>query len=633
MSQAQLPTLAGRRPRWLVLLPLAVLVPGILAGVFAAGCRKPTPDAADPFALTPVSDSPFLNTRPEARYVGSDACRTCHEDRHATFRHTGMGRSMAPVDLGREPPDGAVAHPASGRRYQVRRKDGQLWHRELLLSDDPQEIVLAEYPLKYVIGSGRHSLTYVAEAEGFLIESPVTWFRSRQAWGMSPGYDNPHQAGFERAVGEGCLVCHAGRADAVDGSLHRMTVAEPAIGCERCHGPGSLHAERHAGRKPQSDRKGAEVDHTIVNPSRLSRELTEAICQQCHLRSNATIVARGRKPTDFRPGLPLQDFRQDYTLDVPGAAMTVTGHVDQMHQSRCYQKSTALTCLSCHDPHEQATMASGASARSEKGVAHYRAVCVGCHEPQQCKVEPRVRQMERPDNSCVHCHMPTAPTEIVHLAFTHHRIGIHRKGQEKMGKEAEERGELRPFLELTRLSDIDRRRSLGLGYLELANRAKGEAAHYRERAMDYLVGVKKEGLRDPEVDASLARLFFDLGQDGIGALAESALDQAGLEGQTRCNALYLLADDHLRGGRPNQARGTLRELVRLRRHAMDWLLLARVERALDNPETEIEALAQVVRISPRRWEMHRHLAERYRQKGDGERAAWHEQRAVAPKGK
>src|SRR5262249_35979129 len=161
-------------------------------------------------------------------------------------RRTGMGRSMAPVDPEREPPDGAYDHPPSKRRYQVVRKDGRLLHRELLRTEGPEEVVLSEYPVTYVVGSGRHSRTYLVEADGFLVESPVTWYASGKGWGMSPGYDREDHAGFERAVGESCLICHAGQARAAGGSLHRMEVHEAAIGCERCHGPGALHVERQA---------------------------------------------------------------------------------------------------------------------------------------------------------------------------------------------------------------------------------------------------------------------------------------------------------------------------------------------------------------------------------------------------
>jgi len=72
----------------------------------------------------------------------------------------------------------------------------------------------------------------------------------------------------------------------------------------------------------------------------------------------------------------------------------------------------------------------------------------------------------------------------------------------------------------------------------------------------------------------------------------------------------------------------LRQLIRLRRHSVDWLLLADCERALGNEGAFLEALQNAVRLNPRLWKVHRYLAQHYRQQGNQERAVWHEQRAV-----
>src|SRR5205814_5526813 len=114
-------------------------------------------------------------------------------------------------------------------------------------------------------------------------------------------------------------------------------------------GPGSLHVERHRDRQPGKGER--EQDFTIVNPRHLSRELAESVCQQCHLRPTAAVVARGRDWSEFRPGLPLQDFLHTFQSEAENAQMTVVGHVEQLHLSKCYQGSTTLTCVSCHDPH------------------------------------------------------------------------------------------------------------------------------------------------------------------------------------------------------------------------------------------------------------------------------------------
>ena len=50
------------------------------------------------FPVPAFTASPFANTAPEVAYVGSDACQACHQARTASFRKTGMGRSMAEVD-------------------------------------------------------------------------------------------------------------------------------------------------------------------------------------------------------------------------------------------------------------------------------------------------------------------------------------------------------------------------------------------------------------------------------------------------------------------------------------------------------------------------------------------------------
>jgi hypothetical protein len=605
----------GRRRRWIAAGVGVLALIAVAAAVAAFSYWRKPGVVADPFALAPLPSSSFLNTKPNAVYVGSRACRSCHAGEHHSFHGTGMGRSMAEVDLEREPPDAAFDHAVSKRRYEVRRKDGRLWHRELLLAGQSEEVVLAEYPVKYVIGSGRHSLTYAVEVDGFLVESPVTWYASRKAWGMSPGYDDVRQPGFQRGVGEDCLICHAGQAEAIDQSWHRMRVTEPAIGCERCHGPGSLHV---ALRKDREREPPGPIDYTIVNPARLSRELGEAVCQQCHLRPTAMILARGRKLADFRPGLPLQHFKQPYML-VGDAAMTVVGHVEQMHLSRCYQGSNTLTCVTCHNPH--------AEPKPEARIAYYNSKCVDCHQPQKCTVSAEVRAKQSPHNDCVHCHMPRSPTEIPHLAFTHHRVGIHKPAT---AVEARKDAELTPFFDLSWLSEGDRKRSLGLGYMEAAEAEKDATlkSGYQRRALDLLGEVKRAGMKDPAIEVALARIHAELGSDDAASFASSALEFPDLDGPARCNALSLVANDLVRGNNHAQALEPLRQLTKWRRHPIDWLLLADCEGNLGHAAAAEEAMQTAVRINPRLWGVHKHLAEHFRRQGKTQVADWHQQRAV-----
>jgi hypothetical protein len=573
----------------------------------------------------PPTQSPpapaFLNTGSEARFVGSDACRPCHEAAFASFARTGMGRSMASVVPDGTPPGAAFDHPPSNRRYQVYRAGVQVWHRESILASSGAEVALGEYPLRWVIGSGRHWQTYLTEVDGFLVESPVSWYPGRLAWGMSPGYDRPEQMGFARGVGEGCLTCHGGRADALDGSLHRMRIHEPAIGCERCHGPGSLHVEHW--RDPNRGGGGhEEADLTIVNPAHLPRDLADAVCEQCHLNSDARITAPGKALTDFRPGLPLQDVRLDYHLDIPNTPMKVVGHADQMHRSRCYQESRDLSCTSCHDPHGM--------PRPEARGAYYRAACLTCHAPAACRVTPEQLRSESPDNNCVTCHMPAARVDVPHVAFTHHRIGIHAGPAQAIAEvPPRSAGVLRPFHDLSRLSERDRQRSLGIAYAETAvkQRDPALAAVYNDRAVELLWPLAGQDQRDARLDYVLFLLSARRNPGAATPRLETALSHPDLPVQLRCDGLQSLARTRAAAGRYGEAVDLLHQLTRLRRQADDWLLLGQYEQARNQPAQAVEALEKAVRINTWLPDVHRSLMQFYLRQGDRERAAWHQVRA------
>lgn len=255
--------------------------------------------------------------------------------------------ALSDVDPAREPPDGGFEHPASGRSYRIYRADGKLRHQEVMRNEEGKEIARLDLPVRYVVGSGKYSLTYLVEFDGLLYESPLTWYESEKKWHMSPGYDARNHFGFDRPVNGICLECHAGRFEVAPGTENQVRFFEKVIGCESCHGPGELHRDLHLAKK----HKQGDEDQTIVHPGKLPRDLQESLCAHCHESVAASALVRGRKQGEFRPGRPLRDYRVHYGLLGGSANMTVVGHVKQLRRSACYQKSSTLTCLTCHDPH------------------------------------------------------------------------------------------------------------------------------------------------------------------------------------------------------------------------------------------------------------------------------------------
>ena len=549
----------------------------------------------------------------EPAYVGLKVCAECHAEEFRSYQKTAHSQALADLDPEKEPADAQFDHPLSGYSFRVYRAGGVFRHRQWPTGSDEAELV-QDYPVKYLIGSGRHTRSYLIEDDGFLVESPITWYESRQAWGMSPGYDRKHHMGFERAADLGCLACHVGRAENIGGTLARIAVHEQAIGCESCHGPGSLHvATRRAAKATGNKTVDATAAEAIVHPGKLARDLSESICAQCHLRSDATVFLSKRSAADFRPGHSLDEFRIDYRLNSADSRMKVVGHVEQMRMSRCYQRSDSLTCTSCHNPHKVVA--------PEDAAAHYRVKCLACHASADCGVEADQRAMTEPADNCAACHMPQTPTDIPHIAFTHHRIGIHRATPEATasGQAAEEKGfgELAPLSDVSHQSEIEQDRCLGLAYLEFGQKKKSaEMQSFRRRAVELLEKVRSEGIRDAQVDAALARIYWSDSPPHAARLALEALEDKPLPPSERTNALFVLADVAFRSQQWAAARSALDQLVHLRRHPIDWMLLGLSQAALEDEPSAIRSLRRAAEINPYQHDVHEQLArlfERQRQ--------------------
>jgi hypothetical protein len=185
--------------------------------------------------------------KPFANYVGSQACIRCHQAQHKSYSQTLHSKSFREPDSNGDPAVGRYIHAASSRTYESYHDGEQLRHRETLVSGDNETIAITDIPMKYVVGSGEHAKSYLYESDGFLFQSPITWYAETGRWEMSPGYNRPDHKSFTRVVTEDCLFCHVGMIERASDNESSFQIVEQAIGCERCHGPGQSHVAFHAG--------------------------------------------------------------------------------------------------------------------------------------------------------------------------------------------------------------------------------------------------------------------------------------------------------------------------------------------------------------------------------------------------
>jgi len=237
--------------------------------------------------------------------------------------------------------------------------------------------------LEWAFGAGAQGITPVGRHQG-------RWFEHRISWYATPGrpyvtIGHPVAPSPSPAAALGiiqpeqtifrCFNCHA---TSVKVALAGPDLSEmqPGVTCERCHGPGEAHA-----RAPQAKQ-------SILNPARFPAKAIVEICAECHRA-------------------PQQPARTPEIKDPVSVRFQPVGFL----ASRCFQSAKDFSCLTCHDPHE--------NARS-RNDGFYTSRCLGCHAP----AAPARSDCPRPaQQQCVQCHMPqTSP--LPHLRFTDHRIRV-----------------------------------------------------------------------------------------------------------------------------------------------------------------------------------------------------------------
>ncbi|MFO0952056.1 MAG: hypothetical protein U0835_13100 [Isosphaeraceae bacterium] len=344
-------------------------------------------------------------TEPEpAPFVGSDRCAECHRSAHSTHRRSLHARTFhRPAELAGLPlPPTGMPDPQDPRLSHTFRRDGGGLALETRVDDQTFRAVV-----DYAFGSGDRGLTLVGR-DG---SKRVRELRLSRYGDVSAGWDvtTGHSAHPERTedglgrplsadMARGCLFCHTTDPRSVVDGIAPASL-DRAIGCERCHGPGGNHVlavsalGKAATESSPFDDLSIGLETGLSSPAEINR-----LCGQCHSpRGGVSARPEDRSSVRFQ-------------------ATTLTW-------SRCYTESgEALGCLTCHDPHRDAT----------PRAAHYESRCKTCHAGASTtsSSSTSLARTTCPVNAstgCLGCHMPVVRTPMIpHSPFTDHFIRVRR---------------------------------------------------------------------------------------------------------------------------------------------------------------------------------------------------------------
>ena len=369
-------------------------------------------EAQAPQAVSAVAD---------ARYVGSEACVTCHSGEAAEWRasqhHDAMAEANPRAVLG---DFGDATFTYAGTTSTFFRHDELFYVRT-----DGRDGKLANFQVKYTFG--------VYPLQQYLVEFPDGRLQALSiAWDARPKNDGGqrwfHLYPTERITHDDelhwtrpaqnwnfmCADCHStGVRKNYDAAANRFQTrwAEINVGCEACHGPGSRHvASAGVGLPARLDerrdvswiRNAASGNALRSKPRETDREIE--VCAQCHAR-------RGQIADGYEAGKPLLDYYRPALLSSP------LYHADGQQRGEVYDWGSFLqskmyangvTCSDCHDPH------------SGKLRAERNNLCGNCHLAS--KYDTPAHHNHQPASAgaaCAACHMPTTTYMVVDPRHDH----------------------------------------------------------------------------------------------------------------------------------------------------------------------------------------------------------------------
>ena len=314
----------------------------------------------------------------QAHFVGSESCRKCHAG------YTTAGSRLA-------------------------------WQTSCVIRNSiPMRFSETSHiPIRFARSVWIRWRSYMAAAgsNGTLPNAVTDYFPLSAQWDVKKGKWLPYhvEAGtdwwvpfygpsnFDRPTGPTCDGCHS-----VNYDIQTRQVTEWNVGCEKCHGPGSLHVQH-------------PTKSNIVNPANLDYVRGNDVCIQCHSQGQPLKNPIEGKyydwPVGFLPGSRLADYWNLEELK-PGTTnfyqyAELTAHKNRMQgndfvQSTMYHRQ--IRCFDCHQVHSNQNTANL--------VAVGNAVCLFCHtkdNPAGLKgtVSEHTHHAEGSSGSqCVTCHMP-----------------------------------------------------------------------------------------------------------------------------------------------------------------------------------------------------------------------------------
>lgn len=395
----------------------------------------------------------FIQSISASDYVGSTACKNCHNNTYNAWQgsHHQLAMQHASEETVLANFDN-ISFNFRGKTNRLFRKDDQFW-----VNIEGADGEFHDYQVRYTFGFKPLQQYMVEFEDGRIQLIPFSWDSRPENQGGQRWYhlypkikqtDEFYWTNTGQNWNFMCADCHSTNVQKnydPKQNTYQTTWSEISVGCEACHGPGSEHLKWASTNKttPASPPSlygfkynlSKAVNEwvykdglTTLSPKSINPTNQLQVCAQCHSRRVQLTEKNSHINRSFLDRYRLSLITPElYHLD--GQIYDENYVYGSFLQSKMAEKG--VTCTNCHDPHSaklnitsedvcaQCHIKSEYSA--EKHTFHKAgtnaSLCTSCHMPETTymQVDPRRDhswQIPRPDlskytgtpNACINCH-------------------------------------------------------------------------------------------------------------------------------------------------------------------------------------------------------------------------------------
>lgn len=356
-----------------------------------------------------------FSTQPEATYVGSDKCQSCHKNEFELYSKSDHFHAMDTVS------ENSVKGDFNNTRF-IYQGDTAYFFKEgtkFLVRTTDSTGEKKVFQISYTFGWQPLQQYLVKFEDGRIQSLPFCWDTrpkeiGGQRWFHLYGNekishtDELFWMGINQNWNYMCADCHTTDFKTnfnVAENTFSSHWAERRVSCESCHGAASNHIRWTENKNTDNAFKGFAVNlaakqmkwkendrQTLIPVEILKHDTLIEICAKCHARAT-------RISDDYKPG---QSFLQTH---IPALLDTTNYFIDGQIKQEDYEYGSFLqskmyangvTCINCHDPHSMKIKFQG------------NTLCGSCHQPAKYDgTQHSFHALTSTGNQCVNCHMPT----------------------------------------------------------------------------------------------------------------------------------------------------------------------------------------------------------------------------------